>query len=376
MWRAYKIRKLKLTDHEKLPSVTILRSDSQFYFHKGHDKKEYKTFEDAIDSLIANTETAAFLVIRNDSLVYEKYFMGFHSASILPSNSMAKSFIGTLTGIALYEGKILSVDEPITNYIPELANRDSRFRNITLQHLLDMCSGLDFNEETYDLKDDAIRIGLKRNLVKHLLKTKIKEHPGNFNYQSINTMLLGLLIERASGQKLQDYFQEKLWKAINTEQNATWNVDSKKRKHLLTSAGLNATTVDFAKLGRLYLYKGILSGKTIIDSEWINTVTNADTMEKHEGYKYQCWNKKGKKHFQDTTIAFEEKSESKKLKKDYGVDHSYFLDKRTNAFNAFGFMEQILYVNPQKNLIIVRIGRGWPDKRTFTHSIYELGEKF
>jgi CubicO group peptidase (beta-lactamase class C family) len=239
-----------------------------------------------------------------------------------------------------------------------------------------MRSGLDFNEGAYDLKDDAIRIGLRRNLVKRLLKVKIKEHPGNFNYQSINTMLLGLIIERASGQKLQDYFQEKMWKAINTEHDATWNIDSKKRKHLLTSAGLNAIPVDFAKLGRLYLQKGILSGKTIINAEWINTVTNADTMEKYEGYKYQWWNKKGKKYLRDTAVAFEEKNESKKLKKDYGVDHSYFLDISSDAFNAFGFMEQVLYIDPQKNLIIVRIGRGWPDKRTFTHSIYELGEKF
>ena len=376
MWRAYKIRNLRLTDHQKLPSVSIERSDEPFYFHNPHNKSIYKEFETTIDSLIANTETAAFLVIRNDSLIYEKYFMRFQSNSILPSNSMAKSFTGTLVGIALHEGKIKSVNEPITNYLPEIGRRDARFHKITIQHLLDMRSGLDFNEGSYNLRDDAVKLGFKRDIVKHLLKAKIKEDPGKFKYQSINTQLLGLIVERATQEKLQSYFQEKLWKAIHAEHDATWNVDSEKRKHLITSAGLNATPVDFAKLGRLYLKKGNILNTQIVGQEWIKTVASADTLEKYEGYKYQWWNKRGTEYYKDSVAEISKKRVTKKRPKISRVDHSYFLNVRSDAFNAFGFFEKIIYVNPQKNLIIVRMGRGWPDQQSFTHSIYELGEKF
>src|SRR5687767_1659805 len=104
MQRAYKVRKLRLTDHEKLPSVPIASSDQPYRFYHVPDKLPYKELEMAVDSIIRNTQTAAFLVNRNDSLIYEKYFMGFDEHSILPSNSMAKSFTGTLVGIALDEG--------------------------------------------------------------------------------------------------------------------------------------------------------------------------------------------------------------------------------------------------------------------------------
>jgi CubicO group peptidase (beta-lactamase class C family) len=239
-----------------------------------------------------------------------------------------------------------------------------------------MRSGLDFNEGTYNLKDDAVRLGLKRNLVKYLLKAKIKEEPGNFEYQSINTMLLGLIVERATHQKMQNYFEEKLWKPLGAENDATWNVDSKKRKHLITAAGLNATLIDFAKLGRLYLKNGNLFDVQVISTEWIQTVASADTLEKYDGYKYQWWNKRGIQYYKDSVEKVSNKRIRKKMQDNSGVDHSYFLNVRSDAFNAFGFFEQILYVNPQKNLIIVRLGRGWPDRGIFTHRIYELGEKF
>jgi CubicO group peptidase (beta-lactamase class C family) len=371
MLRAFKVRKLQLTDHRRLPSVPISKSDHPFYFKKTGN---YKNIELFVDSLVLHTETAAFLVIRNDSLLYEKYFMGFDENSILPSNSMAKSFTGTLVGIALYEGKIKSANEPITNYLPELGARDPRFHKITIQHLLDMRSGLDFNEGSYNLGDDAVKLGFRRDLVKHLLKAKIKEEPGKFKYQSINPQLLGLIVERATGKKLQDYFQEKLWKPFGAENDATWNVDSRKRKHVLTSAAINATAHDFAKLGRLYLQKGKLSDQ-LISTDWIRTVANADTLEKYEGYKNQWWNKRGTQYYKDSVVKLKKITERKKrqavLRR---ADRGYFLSVPTDAFNAFGFLDQIIYINLQKNLIIVRLGRAWPYKR-FTQTIYDLGER-
>jgi len=377
MLRAYKVRNLKLTDHKKLPSVTIAKSENPFEFIEVPDKNKYKKVEIVVDSMITNTETAAFVVIRNDSLIYQKYFMGFNENSLLPSNSMAKSFTGTLVGTALLEGKIKSEHEPITNYLPELGKRDPRFQEITIKHLLDMRSGLDFNEGSYNLKDDAVKLGFRPNLEKHLLKVKIKEKPGKFKYQSVNPQLLGLIIERATGEKLQDYFQQKLWQPIGAEHNATWNVDSKKRKHVITSAAINATAHDFAKLGRLYLNNGKIKSNQIVSADWVRTVSSVDTLEKYEGYKYQWWNKRGTQYFKDSimkSVKIKAKA-SKKRQRLPPTNHSYDLGYAVDAFNAYGFLDQVIYVNPTKKLIIVRLGRGWPKRGRFTQSIYELGEQ-
>ena len=168
----------------------IQGSDSPYYFADASKEPHYRSLKSYLDSNLEHTRTAAFLVIKNDSIIYENYFNGFTGKEILPSNSMAKSFTGTLVGIAYPEGKIRSLSEPMTNYIPELLERDSRFSKITIQHLLDMRSGFQFNEGSYDLQDDAIKLGLKQKLKKNLLKIKIAEPPGRFKYQSVNTQFL------------------------------------------------------------------------------------------------------------------------------------------------------------------------------------------
>lgn len=341
--RAYRLRKMNLTDYQKLPSVKIHKSKESFQFINAVNKKQYNGLKQYLDSSLATSHTAAFLVIRNDSMIYENYFNGFTKDDILPSNSMSKSFTGTLVSIALTEGKIKSLSEPMTNYIPELLKRDSSFKKITIQHLMDMRSGLDFNEGRYDLDDDAIRYGLRRNLKKYMLRIKIAEPPGRFRYQSVNTQFLGLILERATGKKLSAYLEEKLWKPLGMEQDATWNVDSKTHKRELASAGLNAAPRDYAKLGQLYLNKGKWNGQQIIDEEWVNTIASADTMNKYGGYKNQWWSR---------------------------------TNSRTGAFSAIGFLNQYLYVNPNNNVIIVRIGKRWANSYgVAARFIYGLGER-
>lgn len=163
--RAYRLRHMNLTDYKKLPFLEIHKPEQSFEFTDGTAQQQYNGLKHYLDSSLATTHTAAFLVIRNDSIIYENYFDGFTKDDILPSNSISKSFTGTLVRIAHNEGKIKSLSEPMTNYIPDLLKRDSNFKKITIQHLLDMRSGFDFNEGRYDLKDDAIRYGLRRNLM-------------------------------------------------------------------------------------------------------------------------------------------------------------------------------------------------------------------
>ncbi|HVF80337.1 MAG TPA: serine hydrolase, partial [Flavisolibacter sp.] len=177
MLRAYKVRKFQLTDHERMPFVTIQKADAPSSFIDAATATGYKTLKNFLDTNLSKSLTAAFLVIRNDSIIYEAYFNGFKRESLLPSFSVAKSFVATLVGIAVAEGKIVSLQQPVTDYLPELKKRDNRFVNITLQHLLDMRSGLQFDEGSYGVKDDAIKLGFRPNLLKHALKVKIKTEP-------------------------------------------------------------------------------------------------------------------------------------------------------------------------------------------------------
>jgi len=372
--RAYRLRKTNLTDYKKLPSVPIHKGEQSFQFIDGTSERQYQPLKAYLDSSLASSLTAAFLVIRNDSLIYESYFDGFTKDDILPSNSMSKSFTGTLVHIVQKEGKIKSLSDPMTNYIPELLKRDSNFKKITIQHLLDMRSGFDFNEGRYDLKDDAIRYGLRRNMKKYLLRIKIAEPPGRFKYQSVNTQFLGLIIERATGKKLSAYLEEKIWKPLEMEHDASWNVDSKKQKREFASAGLNATPRDFAKLGQLYLNNGKWDGKQILEETWVNTISSIDTMEKYGGYKNQWWSRNTYAFFYDSAeaVRFQNKiPHTTSLRKSNDGYRVYY---RTEAFSGIGFLNQYLYVNPQNKVIIVRIGKRWANRYGYSGQfIYSLG---
>ena len=372
--RAYRLRNLNLTDYKKLPSVKIEKSDHPFQFIDGTSKQQYDRLKQYLDSSLATTHTAAFLVIRNDSIIYENYFDGFTKDDMLPSNSVSKSFTGTLVRIANNEGKITSLADPMTNYIPELLKSDSNFKKITIQHLLDMRSGFDFNEGRYDLKDDAIRYGLRRNMKKYLLKIKIAESPGRFRYQSANTQFLGWIIERATGKKLSAYLEEKIWKPLGMEREASWNVDSKKRKMEFASAGLNAIPRDFAKLGQLYLNEGRWLNKQIIDEEWVNTISSFDTMNKYDGYKNQWWSRMRYQNFDDTLQAVSFINETAVQASVGHTGKSTRPNNRSAAFSAIGFLNQYIYVNPRKNIVIVRIGKRWSTNYgVSTRFIYGLG---
>ena len=375
--RAYKVRNFQLTDHERMPSVSIEKAEQPYCFTNGTEDEQYKELRNYLDTNLSRSFTAAFLVIKNDSIIYERYFNGFSQSSLLPSFSVAKSFVATLVSIAAEEGNIKSLQESITTYIPELYKKDKRFAKITIQHLLDMKSGLHFNEGSYGMKDDAIKLGFRPNLLKHALKIKVEREPGQvFNYQSINTELLALVVERATGKKLSAYLQEKIWQPLGAEYGATWNVDSKKHQQEIAFAGLNATARDFAKLGQLYLQNGQWKEKQILSPTWVQTVNNADSMHKANGYKNQWWSSLNYAYFQDSLAALSFKNKTpyatslKKSSKGYRVGY------RTDAFSAEGILNQYIYINPEKNVVIVRLGRFWYHPDFYAGQfIYTLGEK-
>ena len=276
-------------------------------------------FEEALEK----EGTAAFLIIRQDTILYEHYFKGFDTASIVPSFSAAKSYVSALLGIAIDEGLIASVDDTITSYIPELPAVP--YANITLRDLLDMRSGLKFNESYINPFGHVAKSYYGTNLKKFTAALKAKMEPdSSFEYISVNTQLIGWAIENATGKHLSEYLEEKIWKPLGMEYPATWSIDSKKHRTEKAFCCLNARARDYAKFGRLFLNKGNWNGTQIISEEWID---ESLTFDKQRFYSYQWWRRARRE------------------------------ESKQQDFYANGFLGQYIYVNPKKSLIIVRLGK-------------------
>lgn len=317
-----------ITDYKIFPKRNIENDTTNvFYFKDKGNKKFDITMNDGSrfeDYLIKN-KTVAFLVIQNDTIKYENYFNDYKRESIVASFSMAKSFTSFLIGCAIEDKYINSVNDPVTMYIPEL--KENGFENVTVENLLQMTSGLNFNESYFNPFGHAATFYYGRNVKKSSLKLKLKNKPSEVtDYVSGNTQLLGLILDNVLKDKtISQYLEEKLWKQIGMEYNASWSIDKKKNGMEKTFCGINARAIDFAKFGRLYLNEGNWNGKQIVSKSWIQNSTKLDTLNGSAlGYQYQWWipNEKG-------------------------------------DFVAKGILGQYIFVSPSENLIIVRLGENY-----------------
>ena len=328
-----------MRDYKKFPSQKIDKPSIPFLFTEatrkldpnipqGFNKKNYRTLEQFLEK----EKTLSFLIIRNDSVIYENYFHHYDSASILPSFSMAKSFVSALIGIAISESSIKSVHQPITDFIPELKNNPG-FDKITLEHLLNMRSGIEFNEGYDNPFADMPKYYYGLNLKKYILKLKVKSAPDlQYEYISVNSLLLGIAIERATGKKLSAYLEEKIWKPLGMEYPASWSVDSRKHQTVKAFCCINARARDFARFGRLYLNNGNWNGKQIVPEVWVKQSMHiVNDSHDSQGYPYS---------------------------------YQWRVTKNGDFF-AKGILGQYIFVDPQKKVIIVRMGNGnaniaWP----------------
>ena len=288
-----------IKDYKIFPSRSLMNDSVQFKFYTTDKpvfpKKINKQFdpqpnkEEAFDSYLEKNKTVAFLIIKNDTIQYEKYFRGYDQTNIVPSFSMAKSVTSILIGCAIDDGLIKSVEEPVTNYIPEL--KKNGFDKVTLKHLLQMTSGIAFNESYVNPFGDAASFYYGTNLRKQIKTIKLQDEPGKqFEYVSGNTQLLGLILERSLKNKtITQYLQEKIWKPLGMEYDASWSTDRKINGLEKTFCCINARARDFAKLGRLYLNKGNWNGKQIVSQKWVEESTKVDTKESVWFYQYQWW---------------------------------------------------------------------------------------
>ena len=283
----------------------------------------------AFDEFLRGTGTLGFVVLDDDLLVYERYFGGADRQTRQTSFSVAKSFVSTLIGIAIDEGLIGSVTDQVTEYLPELSERDPRFERITLRDLLTMSSGIRYEEQSLPLPwgDDVDTYYGTDLRDLGLSATQIVRPPGQeWLYNNYNPLLLGLVLERATGTSVSDYMATKLWQPLGAESDATWNIDSEGSGFEKLESGLNATPVDYARFGELFLHGGEWNGTRIVSQDWVREATAPDVTTDPAGhYQYFWW--------VDTV--------------------------RPDRFYALGNFGQYIYVAPDAGAVIVRNGRDW-----------------
>jgi CubicO group peptidase (beta-lactamase class C family) len=337
-------------DYRRFPAQELETGPTDFSFRRSLDEASVaELFEahlevDRLDAFLASQDTQAFLVIQDDAVLYEKYFNGARRDSIVTSFSVAKSFVSALVGIAIDEGRIAGVRDPITAYLPELAERDPRFSRITIQDLLRMSSGIRYAEFPFLWGDDAktYRYPDLRNLA--LRQTEVVGEPGTvFLYNNYHPLLLGLILERATGVPVAEYLQERIWKPLGMEYPGSWSLDSTATGFPKMESGINARAIDFARFGRLYVNGGALEGRQIVSVAWVDEPTRMDPAPDRRSY-YPEW--------------FD--LPSAELRYGYlwwgicrGGDDC--------DFAAEGNLGQIIYVSPRSKLVMVKNSASYGD---------------
>ena len=323
------------------------------------------------------TTTAAFVVLRNDTILYEQYFEGMGQASKLPSFSVAKSFTSALVGIAVGEGKIKSVHDLVSDYIPELKKAHPNFKKLTIEHLLNMRSGIKFNEESYVNPFASVAaLYMHRNILNKIKRAKFKAEPGaEHYYSSFDSAILGLVVQRATGKLLADYLREKIWEPLGMEYDAQWSIDSKRKKAPEAYCCLNAAARDFAKFGLLYLNKGRYNGQQIVPEAWVEKSTQPDF--DNGCYQYQWYSGNKRWEYQkendeyviiDGRYQIQTYPDSMAASQNLNPYQRAVYSKRRDAwikrscgpdFFALGILEQEIYVDPVNHLVFVRLGKKW-----------------
>lgn len=283
-----------------------------------------------LDQYMKRNAVTGFLVLKDNQIIYERYFHGADQQSRFLTNSVGKSITSTLVGIALEEGKISSVNDPIIKYLPDL--KESGFNRVTIKQALEMASGLDLSYTPYDPHSSTHQFNKSAltgnpsfmNLLKSLKANK-KVKPGTvFDYENENTEALGLALEKAVGKPLNEYMQEKIWSKIGAQSDA-FLYRAKVQPDQCAFGCVSATARDYARFGLMMMNGGSLNGTQIVGSSWVKEATTAEQFVKPVdengglGYGYQWWIPAGS----------------------------------DQAFEGLGIFGQILYVNPSKHIVIV-----------------------
>ncbi len=228
-------------------------------------------FPDSLQKELENYDPVAFLVIQNQEIVYEKYWEGYSANSYSNSFSAAKGIVGLLIGIAIDDGLIDSLDQSVGDFLPEFTTCERK--NITLRNLLTMSAGTNWEETYTDINCVTTQAYYGNDLQTLVSQLEGIETPGKkFNYQSINTQLLAMVLNRVTGKTLSAYASEKIWRKIGATHDALWSLDKKDGIEKAFCC-FNSNARDFARLGQLVLNKGKWNGVQIVSESFIEKAT-------------------------------------------------------------------------------------------------------
>ena len=293
-------------------------------------------FEDKdqdLNAALKHFKTDGLLIIKEGEVVYEEYFNGNSQTTRHISWSVAKSFLSSLVGIAVNDGLIDDINDPITKYLPDFKN--TGYDGVTIKNILQMSSGVLFNEDYADPNSDINKFGVAiargtsfRDFAKTLTKDK---EQGTYNhYVSIDSQMLGLLLDKVTGMPLREYLQMHIWEKIGMEDEAYYLADNEDVD--LALGGLNATLRDYAKFGLLYLNKGKWDNEQVVPEAWVDASHAMDLPHLQPG-------------------AGDDLSSS-----DWGYGYQWWVPGFPNTdYTASGVYNQYIYVDPVTETVIAKI---------------------
>jgi CubicO group peptidase (beta-lactamase class C family) len=326
-------------DYKKFTNHTIQKSTAPIVWQRSV-KYNTKALTNEVEKYMTDRKTCAFLVIQNGKILTEKYFEEYDENTISASFSVAKTVNALLIGKLIEDGKIQSLDDDVKKYVPELKQIPEG--KLKIRDIITMSGSIDWKESYWNIFSMTAESYYGEDLDKLMAKLKLRdnEKPGTiWEYQSCCTQILGYIIKKASGKSVAAYTNEILWQPLGMENDALWSTD-KNNGIEKSFCCINATARDFAKLGYFILNKGKVDTTSIINEKWINALTTpAKYLKTADGrtcdwYGYQIW-----------IINHE------------NMQIPYFR----------GVHGQLIYVVPDKNAVIVRLGKKIEKKNVDAH---------
>ncbi|NEQ34875.1 MAG: serine hydrolase [Okeania sp. SIO3I5] len=349
IWRFYLEPKITMFDDERrvqnfrsmdriFPSKIIRCAAQPYIFQEDlcdlNTPYQFQGETRTILDFLQRTGNTGFLIIKDDFIVYEKYSQGYTKFDKKTSWSVAKGFISALIGIAINDGYLESIDVPITQYLPEL--KESGYNNVPIKHILQMCSGIKFSETYEDKNSDINQLLYRLFLYMRPIEKAILNYPSKFpsgdyfEYVSLNTQILGLLLRRVTGQDIVSYLEKKLWQPMGAESDAYWLTDNYGTE--VTFCGMNCTLRDYAKFALVYLHNGYFNGQQIIPKSWVKESTIPDTPHLKPGATDEYYFR-------------------------WGYQYHWWIPEGSNGdYCATGAWGQYIYISPENNFVGVKTG--------------------
>ena len=313
--------KASIDDYKFFDNVEIKRSDSLFEWPK-HNLYNQIGSSKTLDSVHNKNETVAFLIIKNDSIIKEDYFLGYDENSMTNSFSMSKSIISFLFLKSVEQGTIPSLNSKLSDYFP--AFNESNGGNVTLSDLSTMSSGLVWEENYKDLMGITAQAYVTKDLNKLMMGSKFSGMSGDkFKYLSGNTQLLAMAIEKANNSTIPELTYKWLWDPMGAKNDALWMIDSKEKNMTKAYCCLSSNAKDFAKVGLVYKNFGKINKQKIIDSSFVS-MSIKPRFNSNPIYGYGLW-----------------------VGKQNNIDF----------FSLRGHQGQYVIVIPKEDVIIVRLGK-------------------